>query len=177
MNDESMKNDRSIAAMVAKAINAYESDDGFEKACMLAHAMGGQRSEDGHEEGESFCFAEDGSALLIEAEGCVASVLSSGEWNSAWHARLETRNFVFEAYGRNFCEAEANLLKTLIEHAKQYQLEDDWFYSNMDFSIRQVSLNSGLRDREEIVRGDPLFVERYRNGTFLPGGCVVYSNF
>lgn len=43
-----------------------------------------------------------------------------------WRARLETRNFLFEAFGRSEAEASSNLYKGLRRHQGQYGLDVVW---------------------------------------------------
>lgn len=64
-------------------------------------------------------------------------------------AVLNTRNFVFEAYGGTDDEARDALIATLKVHAMQYQLEPDWWedYAT-DICYRKITLGAGYRDRE-----------------------------
>lgn len=69
-------------------------------------------------------------------------------------ATYESRNFTFEAYGRTAEEAKAVLRRTLVKHAKQYGIPDEWFLEsdgNFVFNTNQIEVGCGYRDQCRVV--------------------------
>lgn len=64
-------------------------------------------------------------------------------------ALYESRNFTFEAYGETTEEAFDALTTGLSNHAKQYGIEDFWWFED-DIVLSEIKLNHAYRDSEEI---------------------------
>ena len=66
-------------------------------------------------------------------------------------ATLQTRNFEFTAYGQTTSHAKGALLVGLVNHGKQYGLDDDWFadYED-DIQLMYIKPNFAYRDNELI---------------------------
>lgn len=64
-------------------------------------------------------------------------------------ASYESRNFTFEAYGQTTNHALNALKRGLSNHAKQYGIEDDWWFED-DIVIQYIKPNQAYRDKEEI---------------------------
>ena len=66
----------------------------------------------------------------------------------AWY---QTRNFEFTAYGEDTSKAVKALKKGLIQHAKQYALDADWWKEfEDDISTASIEVNQAYRDDELI---------------------------
>lgn len=66
-------------------------------------------------------------------------------------AKLQTSNFEFCAYGTTTTHAINALIQGLIQHGKQYGLDEDWFepYKGEIFTL-YIKLNCAYRDNEKI---------------------------
>ena len=66
-------------------------------------------------------------------------------------AKLQTRNFDFCAYGQTVSHAKNALIKGLVNHGKQYGLDDDWFseYEDSIFTM-YIKMNCAYRDNTQI---------------------------
>ena len=75
-----------------------------------------------------------------------------------YKAMFDSRNFQFEAYGENETLAREHLKKGLRNHAKQYQIQNDWWHEYggdiyvIEIQIGSPSFNSCYRDNE-LIRG------------------------
>jgi hypothetical protein len=61
-----------------------------------------------------------------------------------WVASLETQNFNFTAYGTTKDEANLTLQLGLANHAKQYDLDFDWYFAD-DIICQEVALGHAYR--------------------------------
>lgn len=68
-------------------------------------------------------------------------------------ARLETRNFEFEAFGYSKIQAETALVAGLAVHAKQHRLPWDWFNLE-DVQFTEIGTGFAYRDREPLLTKD-----------------------
>ena len=67
-------------------------------------------------------------------------------------ASFESRNFSFEAYGRNEGEAREAFAKGLAEHKRQCGVDDGWVAEVLEeLEVRRVVLGVLYRDREPLV--------------------------
>jgi hypothetical protein len=75
-----------------------------------------------------------------------------------YKAMFDSRNFQFEAYGENETLAKEHLKKGLGNHAKQYQIPNDWWHEYggdiyvIEIQIGSPSFNSCYRDNE-LIKG------------------------
>jgi len=77
----------------------------------------------------------------------------------AWHepiniycAWLDTSNFHFEAFGTTSAETRCTLIETLEAHARDYQLERDWWKRwEGDICSKAITLGKGYRDNESLT--------------------------
>jgi len=67
-------------------------------------------------------------------------------------ASYQSANFYFEAYGITTNHALNALKRGLSNHAKQYGIEDNWWFEN-DIVIRYIEMNKAYRDNE-MIKGD-----------------------
>ena len=68
-------------------------------------------------------------------------------------ASFETRNFHFSAYGTTHSHAENALKRGLLQHAKDYGIDPDWWEEfACDIQIEQIMLNRAYRDYELIKK-------------------------
>jgi hypothetical protein len=68
-----------------------------------------------------------------------------------WQARLETRNFSFEAYGTTDEKARDALITAFKKHAAQWKISPDWWEdSATDIGYREIELGRAYRDREPL---------------------------
>lgn len=69
-----------------------------------------------------------------------------------WHAKLDTRNFSFDAYGETEEAAREGMLATLREHAGVYPISFDLlleeYLDSIEFHERRIG--AGYRDAEQI---------------------------
>ena len=63
-----------------------------------------------------------------------------------YRANYDSRNFSFEAYGKNKDDAVAYLMVALLRHMDQYNLDADW-YCKDDIAVQAFELNTPYRDR------------------------------
>lgn len=87
------------------------------------------------------------SQLTLQAQGgnAQAFVISA--------AKVDTRNFSFEAFGRTEKEARDALLAGLYKHRDQYELNESWADDHLeDANVRYVSFGDCLRDREMLMQ-------------------------
>jgi hypothetical protein len=70
-------------------------------------------------------------------------------------ARLETRNFEFEAFGYSKDQAKAALVAGLAKHAKQHRLPWDWFKLE-DVQFSEIGTGLAYRDREPLLTKDEM---------------------
>ena len=75
-----------------------------------------------------------------------------------YKAMVDSRNFQFEAYGENETLAKEHLKKGLNNHAKQYQIPNDWWHEyrgdiyTVEIEIGRPDFNSCYRDNE-LIKG------------------------
>jgi hypothetical protein len=75
-----------------------------------------------------------------------------------YKAMFDSRNFQFEAYGENETLAKEHLKKGLNNHAKQYQIPNDWWHEYggdiyvIEIQIGSPSFNSCYRENE-LIKG------------------------
>jgi len=75
-----------------------------------------------------------------------------------YKAILDSWNFQFEAYGENETLAKEHLKKGLNNHAKQYQIPNDWWHEysgdiyTVEIEIGRPDFNSCYRDNE-LIKG------------------------
>ena len=75
-----------------------------------------------------------------------------------YKAMFDSRNFQFEAYGKNETLAREHLKKGLRNHAKQYQIPNDWWHEYggdiyvIEIEIGRPDFNSCYRDNE-LIKG------------------------
>jgi hypothetical protein len=75
-----------------------------------------------------------------------------------YKAMFDSRNFQFEAYGENETLAKEHLKKGLNNHAKQYQIPNDWWHEYggdiyvIEIEIGRPDFNSCYRDNE-LIKG------------------------
>jgi hypothetical protein len=75
-----------------------------------------------------------------------------------YKAMFDSRNFQFEAYGENETLAKEHLKKCLNNHAKQYQIPNDWWHEYggdiyvIEIEIGRPDFNSCYRDNE-LIKG------------------------
>tara|TARA_R110000868_G_scaffold395036_1_gene666562 strand:+ start:2342 stop:2584 length:243 start_codon:yes stop_codon:yes gene_type:complete len=75
-----------------------------------------------------------------------------------YKAMFDSRNFQFEAYGENETLAKEHLKKGLNNHAKQYQIPNDWWHEysgdiyTVEIEIGRPDFNSCYRDNE-LIKG------------------------
>ena len=75
-----------------------------------------------------------------------------------YKAMFDSRNFQFEAYGENETLAREHLKKGLNNHAKQYQIPNDWWHEYggdiyvVEIEIGRPDFNSCYRDNE-LIKG------------------------
>lgn len=68
-------------------------------------------------------------------------------------AKLQTTNFEFVAFGQTTSHAKNALLRGLIDHAKQYGLDNDWFSQyEGDIQLIYFKPNCAYRDNE-LIKG------------------------
>lgn len=68
-----------------------------------------------------------------------------------YKARFESWRFDFTAYGKTKDEAIAALKKGLDTHAKQYDIEPDWWHDyECDIYAIEIKLGECYRDNEEV---------------------------
>ena len=71
---------------------------------------------------------------------------------------FDSRNFQFEAYGENETLAREHLKKGLNNHAKQYQIPNDWWHEYggdiyvVEIEIGRPDFNSCYRENE-LIKG------------------------
>jgi len=66
-------------------------------------------------------------------------------------AKLQTTNFEFVAFGQTTTHAKNALLRGLVNHGKQYGLDDDWFADyEGDIQLMHIKPNFAYRDNELI---------------------------
>ena len=68
-------------------------------------------------------------------------------------ATLQTRNFEFTAYGQTTSHARNAMMRGLVNHGKQYGLDDDWLDDYVD-SIYFVHIKPNLAYRDNELIGD-----------------------
>jgi len=61
----------------------------------------------------------------------------------------DSRNFSFEFFANSKDKALKGIRKVLLSHAKQYDLEKDWFYKD-DIFVHEYKLDVGYRDMQEV---------------------------
>src|SRR5690606_19746669 len=64
-------------------------------------------------------------------------------------ATLETRSFLFEAYGRTAEDAHKALTKGLLVHTEQHHLREDW-YEGYDTTVVPLALGNCYRDNQAL---------------------------
>ena len=75
-----------------------------------------------------------------------------------YKAMFDSRNFQFEAYGENETLAREHLKKGLNNHAKQYQIPNDWWHEYggdiyvVEIEIGRPDFNSCYRENE-LIKG------------------------
>jgi len=75
-----------------------------------------------------------------------------------YKAMFDSRNFQFEAYGENETLAKEHLKKGLNNHAKQYQIPNDWWHEYgrdiyvVEIEIGRPDFNSCYRENE-LIKG------------------------
>jgi hypothetical protein len=75
-----------------------------------------------------------------------------------YKAMFDSRNFQFEAYGENKTLAKEHLKKGLNNHAKQYQIPNDWWHEyGGDIYVIEIQI------------GSPSFNSCYRNNELIKG--------
>jgi len=68
-------------------------------------------------------------------------------------AALDTRHFFFEAYGTTTSHALKALKRGLITHAKQYDLEPDWFEPLWQHvNLQYLAFSTCYRDQEALPK-------------------------
>lgn len=67
-----------------------------------------------------------------------------------WKARVETRNFVFEAYGATEAEAWRLLEDAWSVHAKHTQASIPWRILAEDIVVTEMQLGAAYRDGERM---------------------------
>lgn len=65
-----------------------------------------------------------------------------------YYASAESRNFSFQAIGATYNEAIGTLHKGLKAHAKQYNLEPNWFEEWADIRVQELESGITYKDRE-----------------------------
>ena len=69
-----------------------------------------------------------------------------------YKARFESWRFDFTAYGPTQAEAIATLKKGLTHHAKQYDIEADWWHDyECDIYAIEVGFGGCYRDNEPVL--------------------------
>jgi len=69
-------------------------------------------------------------------------------------AKLESRNFTFEAYGRTARHALDSLKQGFKDHAEQYGIAPDWWTEwECDIFTTKFEMEVAYRDNERIVAG------------------------
>ena len=66
-----------------------------------------------------------------------------------WVAQYESSRFQFMATGLTSYMAHCALIQGLRDHARQYELSDEWFYLD-DITVTCMIIGQTLRDREVI---------------------------
>lgn len=66
-----------------------------------------------------------------------------------WVAQYESPRFQFMATGLTSYSAHCALVQGLLDHAKQYELDADWFYGD-EITVTRMTIGQTLRDREVI---------------------------
>lgn len=69
----------------------------------------------------------------------------------AWCCKMETRNFSFTGYGATEIDANESLGRAIKEHARQYQLADNWADVYLDDCPTFPIYARGYRDSEPIA--------------------------
>jgi hypothetical protein len=67
-----------------------------------------------------------------------------------FRAFYDSRNFSFEAYGSSKDDAINQLIKGLKIHAKEYQIPNEDWYTEDDFSVYEIFPNTAYRDCTEL---------------------------
>lgn len=69
-----------------------------------------------------------------------------------YHAFYDSRNFTFEAFSQSKSSARFHLLTGLRQHAKDYNLDSDWFMFGDEDGIefREYIMDTAHRDYEPI---------------------------
>jgi hypothetical protein len=65
-------------------------------------------------------------------------------------ATLESRSFSFQAAGKTRQQAIDALIKGLYSHARQFNLEPDWFSIDSDIGCTELVLDQAYRDYSPI---------------------------
>jgi len=69
-----------------------------------------------------------------------------------YRAWIDTSNFHFEAFGTTAAETRCTLIETLEAHAKDYQLERDWWKRwEGDVYTMPITLGKGYRDNQQLT--------------------------
>lgn len=92
---------------------------------------------------------EEGKILNMAPAAELEDVIDGAGNMSVWVAQYESPRFQFMATGLTSYSAHCALVQGLRDHAKQYQLEEGWFYGD-EITVTRMTLGQTLRDREVI---------------------------
>lgn len=67
-----------------------------------------------------------------------------------YHAQGESRSFSFSAFATTQEDAKKAIMRAFKIHAKQYNLEPNWWKENADYWINEMEVGKVYRDNEEI---------------------------
>jgi hypothetical protein len=73
---------------------------------------------------------------------------------SVFIATLDSRNFKFEGVGTSPDHAGDVLHAALVKHGQQFRLAPNWWMDKHDINVRELQIDAGYRDHEQLTNED-----------------------